>query len=607
MRMVSFGKVACPGTAAAALLMTAAGVFTLVARSPQASESSASQAPQYRSQFRRPVALVLLESDSILLAANRRSGSISVVDTASNKIAAEHAVGGMLSDLAVVPGGRFLVATDEAQHQLIVLHRSGRELKVLGRLDVPAYPVTVTVSDDGRRCFVASLWSRRLTVVDLIQGAHKAASLDARIARTLSLAFAPRMQLWIPAARRLAVADSFGEKFAVIDPEQDQPESVRLLPAHNVRGLLLGPDGKTLLVSHQILNHLARTNNTDVHWGILMTNILRILSLDAVLNPQGDLLKGSHSVMMGDVGRAGGDPGPIALAPDGRYVVAVSGVGGVAVAQPDKAIQYRITAGNRPTALVPKRNGSRVYVADTLGDAVHLLDVVEGESKAVISLGPQPELTAADRGELLFHDARLSHDGWMSCHSCHTDGHTNHLLNDNLSDGGFDAPKRVLSLLGTADTAPWAWNGGAADLAAQVKKSITVTMQGRGIAEEKVNDLVAYVQSLAPAPALGQIEERPNQIAVKRGRVVFERERCHRCHAPPAFTTPATYDVGLKDELGQTKFNPPSLRGVSQRDALFHDNRAGNLDEVVRKFRHQLRDDLTEDDLSDLVQFLRSL
>ena len=52
----------------------------------------------------------------------------------------------------------------------------------------------------------------------------------------------------------------------------------------------------------------------------------------------------------------------------------------------------------------------------------------------------------------------------MSCHSCHPDGHTNGLLNDNLGDGNFGAPKRVLSLLGVGQTGPWAWNGGVADL-----------------------------------------------------------------------------------------------------------------------------------------------
>ena len=69
----------------------------------------------------------------------------------------------------------------------------------------------------------------------------------------------------------------------------------------------------------------------------------------------------------------------------------------------------------------------------------------------------------------------------------------------------------------------------------------------------------------------------------------------------------ATYDVGLKDEFDYVKFNPPALRGVSQRDALFHDNRASFLDEVFSKFKHQIDGELSAPDLADLVAFLQSL
>ena len=65
-----------------------------------------------------------------------------------------------------------------------------------------------------------------------------------------------------------------------------------------------------------------------------------------------------------------------------------------------------------------------------------------------ISLGARPELSAAERGEDLFYDARLSLQGWLSCHSCHTDGHSSGKLADTFSDTTFGTPKRILSLLG---------------------------------------------------------------------------------------------------------------------------------------------------------------
>ena len=79
------------------------------------------------------------------------------------------------------------------------------------------------------------------------------------------------------------------------------------------------------------------------------------------------------------------------------------------------------------------------------------------------------------------------------------------------------------------------------------------------------------------------------------------------CHQPPTYTSDATYDVGLKDENGRREFNPPSLMGVSQRERLFHDNRARSLRNVFKRHRHQLEKPLDEKALNDLVSFLCSL
>jgi len=81
------------------------------------------------------------------------------------------------------------------------------------------------------------------------------------------------------------VADAFGGRLAVIDPETGAVESVREIPAHNIRGLALSADGRHLLVSHQVLSGRATTSLADVHWGNLLTNNLREVSL-AGLSPR---------------------------------------------------------------------------------------------------------------------------------------------------------------------------------------------------------------------------------------------------------------------------------------------------------------------------------
>src|SRR5579872_2383694 len=119
-------------------------------------------------RFRGPVALVLLDDGKLLLTANRRSGSISVIDAESGLVTDEVPVGKKLSDLVAAPGRDLLLATDEEAHEVILMSRAGRRLTVIARAPIAPYPVSITVSRDQARCWVASLWSRRLSAVDLV-------------------------------------------------------------------------------------------------------------------------------------------------------------------------------------------------------------------------------------------------------------------------------------------------------------------------------------------------------------------------------------------------------------------------------------------------------
>src|SRR5207247_8409668 len=117
--------------------------------------------------------------------------------------------------------------------------------------------------------------------------------------------------------------------------------------------------------------------------------------------------------------------------------------------------------------------------------------------------------------------ARLSHDGWFSCHSCHTDGHSNGLLADTLGDGSYGTPKRIVTLLGVKDTGPWAWNGSMRELEAQVRKSVETTMQRTKLTAGQEDELVAYLRTLVPAPPRGHQREKIDGAIVRRGREVF--------------------------------------------------------------------------------------
>jgi YVTN family beta-propeller protein len=596
-------------TTCAALLGTVLAGVALSPSAPKGASANGLPDEAPRPSLRRPLALATADGGKWLFVANRQSGSVSVIDTSSLRVVAEVPVGKKLSDLTVTPDGGHLLVTDEGAGELVVLRRRDARLQTPLRVKVGAGPVSSQVSADGSYCSVVSLWPRRVTIVGLPrpEGDRQDPPEELHVRKSLTLAFPPRLQLLLRDPAKLIVADSFGGRLAVIDPTRGEVESDRLLPAHNIRGLAPSADGTRLLVSHQLLRSLGTTSRDDIHWGNFLTNCLRELSLASVLDPRADLLRGSRLHHLGDVGRGAGDPAGVAALPEGKAVVALAGVGEVAIGGGTEGSWQRVSVGRQPTAVALSPDRRRAYVANTLADSITILDLGTNRVQAEVSLGPAAELTRADRGERLFHDARLSHDGWFSCHSCHTDGHSNGLLADTLGDGSYGTPKRVLSLLGVGDTGPWAWNGSVKELEAQIRLSVETTMRGARLSPEQEGDLAAYLRTLPPAPPLGRLREKPDGDAVRRGRAVFERQNCGSCHAQPTYTSAKTYDVGLSDEAGNRSFNPPSLRGASQTGTFFHDSRATGLAEVFTRHRHQLKGELSKQELDDLIAFLEDL
>src|SRR5262249_5147437 len=137
---------------------------------------------------RRPIGLVLAEDGRWLFVATQR-GTICTIDTSNSQLVGEAPIGRKLADLTMTPDGNRLLAVDEDAGELLILSRRGLSVQSSGQVKVSPAPVSVQVAPDGSRCTVASLWSRRLTVVALDK--------EPRVIRTVDLPFAPRKQLLV--------------------------------------------------------------------------------------------------------------------------------------------------------------------------------------------------------------------------------------------------------------------------------------------------------------------------------------------------------------------------------------------------------------------------
>lgn len=568
-----------------------------------------------RTAIRRPVALVL--GNEHLLVANKRSGTVSIIDTASQRVSKEVLIGQTISDLKRIPGTEFLLATDEESHRLLLVKQTPQAtannttLQVAQRISVPHTPVNICVSPNHDACSVSSLWARQISIFSL--SSNETDALNITMQSTIDLPFAPRHQWWSPDGTRLLVADTFQGRIGAVDVVGNKLLGIARIEGHNIRGFTSTSDGKRLLVTHQLINRHVPTTRSRVFWGALMSNLVRSIELEHIWKQTSDSYQEQdisrwEVYPLGEPTDAAGDPGQV-LHFDDTTIALIGGTDQVAIRKGQRQLFHRIRVGRRPIAIALSQDKQIAYVANHFDDSVSIIGIDDANVIKNISLGEMDSLTLTDRGEMLFYDASLSLDNWYSCHSCHTDGHTSGEKNDNLGDSSFGAPKRILSLLGVRDTGPWAWDGHQKNLTDQIRKSIAVTMQGaeqKRDTEENATALAAFLYSLDAPPSLSAARRVSDESAIARGQKLFRSNGCVNCHHEGTWTSPDVYDVGLKDEVGNTHFNPPSLRGVSQRGRLFHDARA-DLEGVLGNSAHSADFDLKPDEIHDLISFLRSL
>ncbi|HEY0254080.1 MAG TPA: c-type cytochrome, partial [Kofleriaceae bacterium] len=220
-----------------------------------------------------------------------------------------------------------------------------------------------------------------------------------------------------------------------------------------------------------------------------------------------------------------------------------------------------------------------------------------------------PELVASNldakqhQGLVMFHTAEpaVSSMGGMSCGNCHLDGRS-----DGESWLIHGQRLQTPMLAGRiANTAPYKWDGGAADLPSSLRFTVT-RLGGSGLSKKSIAALAAYVEAI---PAIRAPTR--DRAAVARGKALFDSASlgCTQCHDGPAYTDRQKHAFGAK----RPEFDTPSLLGIAASAPYFHDGSAPTLDTLLRDHGavHGMASDgstaLTEAQRADLVAFLETL
>ena len=219
------------------------------------------------------------------------------------------------------------------------------------------------------------------------------------------------------------------------------------------------------------------------------------------------------------------------------------------------------------------------------------------------------EVPSARRGEQLFHSANVTQFGQFSCASCHPNGGSDGLQWD-LTRNGIGNFMNTRSLQGVGVTGPYGWHGESETLSDRITGTLR-HLHRHEPTRQQVTDLVQYLKSL-PAPK-GMVFSAGKNEVVKRGKLLFEgKAKCSRCHVGPTFQDGETHNVGtsLMRDL-KSKFDTPSLRGISKTAPYLHHGKANTLSAIFREYnraeKHGAAHTLSKQEFTELIAYLNSL
>jgi YVTN family beta-propeller protein len=287
-------------------------------------------------------------------------------------------------------------------------------------------------------------------------------------------------------------------------------------------------------------------------------------------------------------------------------------------------VTARIAVGHNPRGVTLSRDGRKLYVANRLEDTISVIDTRTNRVASTIALAGPKTANVLRRGEQTFYTARQSFQGQIGCASCHIDSTFDGLTWDLEPDGfGRDIVDNRL-IEGIKGTEPYKWNGGNPNIPTECgPRTEMYFWRAENYDWRKLADLSVYVRMLKPRPnrwrqASGELtpaQERGKALFVravdKFGKPIPEGNRCSYCHSGPKGTNQKSFDVGTRKATDNSgMLDTPHLTNVALTAPYLHDGSARTLEEIWTVYnpddKHGRTNDLTKDELNDLIEYLRT-
>jgi YVTN family beta-propeller protein len=528
-----------------------------------------------------------------LFVANSWDDTISVIDTKTLEVTATWPVGAEPSSVVEDRGGKHLFVANRISNDVAVLDaQTGLEEKRLAAGRGASY---ITASPDGSKFYVTHVYpnatahrtapTSEITVIDaaravvmdrialpyVAHGFHVAFSADGRLGVVTNM----HPKNLVPLAH-LEHGGAFADTLTLFGVDVGKPVEIPLdeLELYAVRpfGIAITPDKSRMFIT----------------------------------------CGGSEMVTVIDIPRlikyARTHPGSNAqdLSASSNYVVG------------------RIAVGHDPRGVALTRDGSKLLVANRLEDTISVIDTKTDRVTSTIGLAGPRQMSVLRHGEQTFYTSRYSFQGQIGCANCHIDSTFDGLQWDLEPDGfGRDiVDNRPIEAV--KGTEPFKWNGGNPDLPTECgPRTEKYFWRAENYDNLTLTDLVVYVRSLQARPNRWRLPGGELTAAQERGHALFVREadkfgntipetnRCVYCHGGPKGTNQKSFDVGTKKITDNTGLlDTPQLTNIAITAPYLHDGSAPTLEQIWTVFnpqdKHGRTNDLTKDELNDLIEYLRT-
>jgi YVTN family beta-propeller protein len=587
-----------------------------------------------------PFNMAVSQDGSRLYVVAQDANTLLVVDAENHKILNKIGVGIYPHSVILGSDGHAYVSNEWSDNVSVIDLAASR---VVDTLLTGNGPAGLSLSADGRFLYVVNSYSSDISVIDLRNGTERK-RLPAGNNPT-GVQLSPNGKTLYVTSRRALIApygDPLISELTVLnDSTQRIIEHKNIESAYMMENIAFTPAGD--LAMFTLIRPKNLVPSIQVEQGFMMTHGIGIIE-----QKNGRVVQ----LLLDEPNAYYSDPFDIVITPDGKKAfVSSSGVNCISVVDIDsirtlivnsspemlrmysnnlgissRYITKRISTGANPKGLAISPDGKLLYVAEQLDDRIAVINTESLETINKIDLDGPQRITVARQGRRLFNNAGHTFQNQYCCYTCHPDMHEDGLVYNMASKDMGRNVTNTQSLRDIGDTPPYKWNGKNQTVYKQDgMRFSTVLTRTEAFSYNDLDALVAYILTgIHYPPNLQYNPNRELNEAQLRGKTIFERDkdnfgntippnnRCITCHPPPYYTNKKLASVGtLAATDDSIQFDTPHLNNIFASAPYLHDGRAATLEEIWTKYgkedKHGLINDMTKNQLNDLVDYLKSL